>query len=179
MEIGVACRWAETERMSHMKRWICWVLMCMLLTACSGGQSAAPMEQPKTLDIDAAVGRLNEVNPVENPRGFDDFSLENELMVDPALVEAYSGAVTNNQADCALNLVVQAKEGQAAQVEEALTKYQKSLASNTMYVEYAQKTARAQEARIVRWGDYVLLCIGGVGLEDLSGIDGALSELTK
>lgn len=170
----------EMERIYFMKRIICWTLLCMLLlTACGNGQSAQEPDQPKVIDIAAALETLNGVNPVENPRTIDDFSLENELMVDPELVESYSGIVTNNQADCALNLVIQAKPDQAAKVEEALTKYKTSLSTNTLYVEYAQKTARAQETRITRCGDYVLLCMGGVGLKDMSGIDGALAQLTK
>lgn len=162
-----------------MKKIICWILMCMLLTACGNGQSTQEPAQPKVLDIAAAIEAMNQANPVENPRTIDDFSLENELMVDPELVESYSGTVTNNQADCALNLVIQAKPDQAAKVEEALAKYKTSLSTNTLYVEYAQKTARAQEARIIRYGDYVLLCMGGVALADMSGIDGALAQLTK
>lgn len=162
-----------------MKKAICWMLLCVLLSSCGNGKANQEAAQPKVLDIAAAVETLNGVNPVENPRTIDDFSLENELMVDPELVESYSGTVTNNQADCALNLVIQAKSDQGAKVEEALTKYKTSLASNTLYIEYAQKTARAREARIIRWGDYVLLCMGGVGLTDLSEIDAALGKLTQ
>ena len=72
---------------------------------------------------------------------------------------AYRGDITNDQADCGLVFVVQAKEGKAADVEAELQAYKDSLSANNMYAEFADKIAMAEDARIVTNGNYVAIVI--------------------
>ena len=37
--------------------------------------------EANTANLDAAVSALEEVNPIDNPRALDDFSVENEMMM--------------------------------------------------------------------------------------------------
>ena len=65
--------------------------------------------EANTANLDAAVSALEEVNPIANPRALDDFSVENELMLTMDNIAGYKGDVTNDQADCGLVFVAQAK----------------------------------------------------------------------
>ena len=76
--------------------------------------------EANTANLDAAVSALEEVNPIANPRALDDFSVENELMLTMDNIAGYKGDVTNDQADCGLVFVAQAKPGKAADVESEL-----------------------------------------------------------
>ena len=126
--------------------------------------------EANTANLDAAVSALEEVNPIANPRALDDFSVENELM----LTMDNIGDVTNDQADCGLVFVAQAKPGKAADVESELQAYKDSLSANDLYAEFADKVALAKDARIVTNGDYVAIVIAGISNPDYSAIDTAL-----
>ena len=115
-----------------------------------------------TANLDAAVSALEEVNPIANPRARDDFSVENELMLTMDNIAGYKGDVTNDQADCGLVFVAQAKPGKAADVESELQAYKDSLSANDLYAEFADKVALAKDARIVTNGDYVAIVIAGL-----------------
>ena len=127
-----------------------------------------------TANLDAAVSALEEVNPIANPRALDDFSVENELMLTMDNIAGYKGDVTNDQADCGLVFVAQAKPGKAADVESELQAYKDSLSANDLYAEFADKVALAKDARIVTNGDYVAIVIAGISNPDYSAIDTAL-----
>ena len=127
-----------------------------------------------TANLDAAVSALEEVNPIANPRALDDFSVENELMLTMDNIAGYKGDVTNDQADCGLVFVAQAKPGKAADVESELQAYKDSLSANDLYAEFADKVALAKDARIVTNGDYVAIGIAGISIPDYSAIDTAL-----
>ena len=127
-----------------------------------------------TANLDAAVSALEEVNPISNPRALDDFSVENELMLTMDNIAGYKGDVTNDQADCGLVFVAQAKPGKAADVESELQAYKDSLSANDLYAEFADKVALAKDARIVTNGDYVAIVIAGISNPDYSAIDTAL-----
>ena len=86
----------------------------------------------------------------------------------------YKGDVTNDQADCGLVFVAQAKPGKAADVESELQAYKESLSANDLYAEFADKVALAKDARIVANGDYVAIVIAGIANPDYSAIDTAL-----
>ena len=92
--------------------------------------------------------------------------MDNTLTYDMYLttdnIVAYKGDVTNNQSDCALVFAAQVKEGTADQVVEELTAYRDGLASNDMYVEFADKVAKSADARIVSSGNFVVMVIAGV-----------------
>ena len=129
--------------------------------------------EANTANLDAAVSALEEVNPIANPRALDDFSVENELMLTMDNLAGYKGDVTNDQADCGLVFVAQAKPGKA-DVESELQAYKESLSANDLYAEFADKVALAKDARIVANGDYVAIVIAGIANPDYSAIDTAL-----
>ena len=126
--------------------------------------------EANTANLDAAVSALEEVNPIANPRALDDFSVENELMLTMDNIAGYKGDVTNDQADCGLVFVAQAKPGKAAELQA----YKDSLSANDLYAEFADKVALAKDARIVTNGDYVAIVIAGISNPDYSAIDTAL-----
>ena len=130
--------------------------------------------EANTANLDAAVSALEEVNPIANPRALDDFSVENELMLTMDNLAGYKGDVTNDQADCGLVFVAQAKPGKAADVESELQAYKESLSANDLYAEFADKVALAKDARIVANGDYVAIVIAGIANPDYSASDTAL-----
>ena len=130
--------------------------------------------EANTANLDAAVSALEAVNPIANPRALDDFSVENELMLTMDNLAGYKGDVTNDQADCGLVFVAQAKPGKAADVESELQAYKESLSANDLYAEFADKVALAKDARIVANGDYVAIVIAGIANPDYSAIDTAL-----
>lgn len=130
--------------------------------------------EANTANLDAAVSALEEVTPIANPRALDDFSVENELMLTMDNIAGYKGDVTNDQADCGLVFVAQAKPGKAADVESELQAYKDSLSANDLYAEFADKVALAKDARIVTNGDYVAIVIASISNPDYSAIDTAL-----
>ncbi|MFR3225709.1 MAG: DUF4358 domain-containing protein [Blautia massiliensis (ex Durand et al. 2017)] len=130
-------------------------------------------EEAQTANLESVVSALEAVNPIANPRALDDFSVENELMLTMDNLVAYKGDVTNDQADCGLVFVAQAKDGKAADVEAELQAYKESLSANDMYAEFADKIAMAKDARIVTNGNYVAIVIASIG-GDYSAIDTAL-----
>ena len=74
----------------------------------------------------------------------------------------YKGDVTNDQADCGLVFVAQAKDGQVDAVKAELEAYKESLSANDLYAEFADKIALAKDARIVTNGNYVAIVIAGI-----------------
>lgn len=136
-------------------------------------------EEAQIDNLESAVAALEAVNPISNPAPLDDdnedsaFRVENELMLTMDNLVAYRGDITNDQADCGLVFVVQAKEGKAADVEAELQAYKDSLSANNMYAEFADKIAMAQDARIVTNGNYVAIVIASIG-SDYGAIDTAL-----
>lgn len=141
--------------------------------AVSESSDSEMTEEAQTANLDSAVAALEEVNPIANPRAIDDFSVENELMLTMDNLVAYKGDVTNDQADCGLVFVAQAKEGKAADVEAELQAYKDSLTANDLYAEFADKIAMAKDARIVTSGNYVAIVIASIG-GDYAAIDTAL-----
>ena len=135
-------------------------------------QDSTPAE---SVDLDGIVSALEAVNPIANPRALDDFSVENELMLTMDNLVGYKGDVTNDQADCGLVFVAQAKEGKVDAVKAELEAYKESLSANDLYAEFADKVAQAKDARIVSKGDCVVLVIAGVGGPDYADIDTAIA----
>lgn len=133
------------------------------------------VDQANTDLLESAVAAIEAVNPVNNPRVIDDFSLVNEMGLSADNIVAYKGDVTNDQADCGLVFAVQAKPGKAADVEAELNAYKDSLAANDLYAEFADKVAQDKDARIVSKGDCVVLVIAGVGGPDYADIDTAIA----
>lgn len=136
-------------------------------------EDAAAADTADTAKLEAIVTAVEAVNPVSNSRALDDFSLENEIGLTLDNIIAFQGDVTNDQADCALVLAIQAKSGAADAVKSELEAYKESASSN-LYAEFADKVAKAQDARIVVDGDFVVMVIAGVAGPDYSEIDTAI-----
>ena len=92
-------------------------------------------------------------------------SVENELMLTMDNLVGYKGDVTNDQADCGLVFVAQAKDGKVDAVKAELEAYKESLSANDLYAEFADKVALAKDARIVTNGNYVAIVIAGIAVE--------------
>ena len=137
-------------------------------------EDSAPADEANTANLDAAVAAIEAVNPIANPRALDDFSVENELMLTMDNLVGYKGDVTNDQADCGLVFVAQAKDGQVDAVKAELEAYKESLSANDLYAEFADKIALAKDARIVTNGNYVAIVIAGIANPDYAPIDTAL-----
>lgn len=140
----------------------------------ASSEPASGTEEADTAFLDAAVQSIEAVNPVANPRVIDDFSVENEMNLTMDNLVAYKGDVTNDQADCALVFVAQAKDGAADAVKAELEAYRDTLAGNDLYAEFADKVAKAQDARVVAQGNYVIMVISGVNGPDYAAIDSAI-----
>lgn len=143
-------------------------------TEAVSSEDSAPADEVNTANLDAAVAAIEAVNPIANPRALDDFSVENELMLTMDNLVGYKGDVTNDQADCGLVFVAQAKDGQVDAVKAELEAYKESLSANDLYAEFADKIALAKDARIVTNGNYVAIVIAGIANPDYAPIDTAL-----
>ena len=183
------------KRRSTMKKLIAVlcaaVLMTGLLTACTGSDSssaaqtdtssAATSEESTetavadTAKLESIVSSIEAVNEIPNSIALDDFMLENDLNLTMDNVLAYDGDITNDQADCGLVLAIQAKSGCADAVKTELEAY-KEAASSNLYAEFADKGAKAQDARIVVNGDFVVMGIGSLNGPDYSEIDAAIDS---
>ena len=82
-----------------------------IIGGADGETDIAVSDEANTANLDAAVAAIEAVNPIANPRALDDFSVENELMLTMDNLVGYKGDVTNDQADCGLVFVAQAKDG--------------------------------------------------------------------
>lgn len=140
----------------------------------SASQSSEAEEVAQTENLDSAVSALEAVNPINNPMAYSDFDVENTLMLNKDNLVAYKGDVSNTQSDCGLVFVAQAKEGKAEEVESELQAYKESLTANNLYAEFADLTALAKDARIVRNGNYVAMVIASVDVGDYTEIDKVL-----
>lgn len=179
------------------------VLMTSLLAACTGSSSSAASTdstadtsssssetatdsaaadedtaattEADTAKLESIVAAIEAVNEVPNARELDDFALENEIGLTMDNIVGFKGDVTNDQADCALVLAVQAKSGSADAVKTELEAYKESASSN-LYAEFADKVAKAQDARIVVSGDFVVMVISGINGPDYADIDAAIDS---
>lgn len=141
--------------------------------AASTDASTAEETPADTVDLGAIVTAIEAVNEVPNARAIDDFSMENEMNLTPDNIVAFQGDVTNDQADCALVFAAQVKDGTADAVKAELEAYKESM-SSTLYADFADKVAKAQDARIVVKGNVVIMVIAGVNGPDYSAIDTAI-----
>lgn len=144
-------------------------------SAADESQAEETTAEPDTAKLESIVSSLEAINEISNPRELDDFSLENELGLTMDNILAFKGDVTNDQADCSLVLAIQAKSGCADAVKTELEAY-KETASSNLYAEFADKVAKAQDARIVVSGDFVVMVIAGVNGPDYADIDAAIES---
>lgn len=152
------------------------ILLLMVVTFTGCGKKEVKQEQVDVnVNISEVVKMIETVNPVKEERVIDDFAVENELMLDMTMIEEYEGKITNAQKDCSFIFVAKAKEGKKNDLKEDLLLYKESLVSNDLYVEFADKVAKAKEARIVIYGDYVVMVIAGMDA-DYGTIDQKIEE---
>lgn len=144
-------------------------------SAADESQAEETTAEPDTAKLESIVSSLESINEISNPRELDDFSLENELGLTMDNILAFKGDVTNDQADCSLVLAIQAKSGCADAVKTELEAY-KETASSNLYAEFADKVAKAQDARIVVSGDFVVMVISGINGPDYADIDAAIES---
>ena len=183
-----------------MKKLICLslaaALLALSLAACgSDSSSSTPASEPSSAsssgseassaaagtasyNLDDVVAAIEAANPVTNPREIDDFALQNEMLVNMDNVVAFSGKVSNDNANSALILAIQAQPGKAEDVKADLESYKSGLTTG-MYAEFADKEAQAKDARIVTKGDWVVMVIAnteGASYADIdTALDGALN----
>lgn len=128
-----------------------------------------------TAKLEAIVAAIEAVNEVPNTRELGDFDLENDLELNMDNIVAAKGDVTNDQADCALVLAIQAKDGAADAVKSDLEAYKERI-SSSLYAEFADKVAQAQDSRIVVSGNYVVMVIAGVNGPDYAEVDAVIQQ---
>lgn len=133
------------------------------------------VDQANTDLLESAVAAIEAVNPVNNPRVIDDFSLVNEMGLTADNIVAYKGDVTNDQADCSLVFVAQVKDGTADAVVSELKAYQETMTGN-LYAEFADKVAKATDARVLAKGNYVVMVISGIEGPDYAAIDAVIDS---
>lgn len=141
----------------------------------ASSEDTAAAQEADTEKLSAIVSEIEAVNEVPNSIPLEEFALENDLGLTMDNILGWAGDVTNNQADCALVLAVQAKSGMADAVKAELEAYKEAISSN-LYAEFADKVAKAQDSRIVVSGDYVVMVIAGVDGPDYSEIDSAIES---
>lgn len=161
-----------------MKKRVFCTLLCMCLLILGGCGSESSNE--KTLEespemVETIVKQIEEVNPVENSRVIDDFSVENEMALTMDNLTAYYGDVTNNQEDCSLVFAALCKDGTAEAVKEELEAYRETMTSS-LYIEFADKVEQAKNARIVVSGNYVVMVMAGISGPDYEQVDQAISD---
>ena len=100
-----------------------------IIGGADGETDIAVSDEANTANLDAAVAAIEAVNPIANPRALDDFSVENELMLTMDNLVGYKGDVTNDQADCGLVFVAQAKDGKVDAVKAELEAYKEKFAT--------------------------------------------------
>ena len=141
----------------------------------ASSEDTAAAQEADTEKLSAIVSAIEAVNEVPNSIPLEEFALENDLGLTMDNILGWAGDATNNQADCALVLAVQAKSGMADAVKTELEAYKEAISSN-LYAEFADKVAKAQDSRIVVSGDYVVMVIAGVDGPDYSEIDSAIES---
>lgn len=141
----------------------------------ASSEDTAAAQEADTDKLSSIVSAIEAVNEVPNSIPLEEFALENDLGLTMDNILGWAGDVTNNQADCALVLAVQAKSGMADAVKAELEAYKEAISSN-LYAEFADKVAKAQDSRIVVSGDYVVMVIAGVDGPDYSEIDSAIES---
>ena len=144
------------------------IMMTVILCFLAGCSSSGEQTQDSTVEvsIDEVVDKIKSVNPVADERQIDDFALENEMGLDPDSIEEYRGVITNSQNDCALIFVAKAKEGKTRDLKNALSDYLTGLSANDLYAEFADKIEKTKQAKVLIYGDNVVLVIPGLNTDN-------------
>lgn len=141
----------------------------------SSEESEAPAAEADTAKLESIVSVLEEVNPINNPRTITADDVEFNMNMTPDNLVDFRGDVTNTQSDCGLVFVAQVKDGTMDTVLEELEAYRDSMTS-TLYVEFADKVAKAEDARIVSKDNIVVMVIASIDGPDYADIDTAINN---
>lgn len=142
-------------------------------TSSESGDAAS--EEADTEKLASIVSALEEVNPINTPRAITSDDVEFSMNMTPDNLVAFQGDITNVQADCGLVFVAQVKDGAMDTVLEELEAYRESMTSS-LYVEFADKVAKAEDARIVSKDNIVVMVISSIDGPDYSDIDAAIDS---
>ena len=179
--------------------WMAVLALCAaLLTGCGGSSSSAPAssaapasesassaaeartgEENGTVDLDAAVSRLLEANPISNQFEIAAMNIEYDYMLSPDDVAAYKGVKSNDNGDAGLVLVIQPAAGKAEAICEALETYkQDQVAFYGNYAEFGQAQSNVENAIISgRDGLVVMVIASNESSGDLSqAVDDVMNE---
>ena len=141
----------------------------------SSEESTAPAAEADTAKLESIVSALEEVNPINNPRTITADDVEFNMNMTPDNLVDFRGDVTNTQSDCGLVFVAQVKDGTMDTVLDELEAYRDSMTS-TLYVEFADKVAKAEDARIVSKDNIVVMVIASIDGPDYADIDTAINN---
>lgn len=175
--------------------WMAVLALCAaLLTGCGGSSSgtassasepassaaeARTGEENGTVDLDAAVSRLLEANPISNQFEIAAMNIEYDYMLSPDDVAAYKGVKSNDNGDAGLVLVIQPAAGKAEAICEALETYkQDQVAFYGNYAEFGQAQSNVENAIISgRDGLVVMVIASNESSGDLSqAVDDVMNE---
>ena len=179
--------------------WMAVLALCAaLLTGCGGSSSSAPAssaapasepassaaeartgEENGAVDLDAAVSRLLEANPISNQFEIAAMNIEYDFMLAAEDVVSYKGIKSNDNGDAGLVLVIQPAEGRAEAICEALETYkQDQVAFYGNYAEFGQAQSNVENAIISgRDGLVVMVIASNESSGDLSqAVDDVMNE---
>ena len=179
--------------------WMAALALCAaLLTGCGGSSSSAPAssaapasepassaaeartgEENGAVDLDAAVSRLLEANPISNQFEIAAMNIEYDYMLSPDDVAAYKGVKSNDNGDAGLVLVIQPAAGKTEAICEALETYkQDQVAFYGNYAEFGQAQSNVENAIISgRDGLVVMVIASNESSGDLSqAVDDVMNE---
>lgn len=141
----------------------------------TSSESEAPAAEADTEKLESIVASLEEVNPISNPRAITSDDIEFYMNMTPDNLVDFRGDITNNQSDCGIVFVAQVKDGSMDAVVEELEAFRDSM-SSSLYAEFADKVAKAQDARIVSKDNIVVLVVASIDGPDYADIDAAIDS---
>ena len=141
----------------------------------TSSESEAPAAEADTEKLESIVASLEEVNPINNPRTISSDDVEFYMNMTPDNLVDFRGDITNTQSDCGIVFVAQVKDGSMDAVVEELEAFRDSM-SSSLYAEFADKVAKAQDARIVSKDNIVVLVVASIDGPDYADIDAAIDS---
>lgn len=134
---------------------------------------ATPSAEADTAKLESIVSALEAVNPINNPRTISADDVEFYMNMTPDNLVDFRGDITNTQSDCGLVFVAQVQDGAMDTVLEELDAFKQSMASS-LYAEFADKVAKAEDARIVSKDNIVVMVVASIDGPDYADIDSAI-----
>lgn len=138
-------------------------------------ESEAPTAEADTAKLESIVSALEEVNPINNPRTISSDDVEFYMNMTPENLVDFRGDITNTQSDCGLVFVAQVQDGAMDTVLSELDAFKQSMASS-LYAEFADKVAKAEDARIVSKDNIVVMVVASIDGPDYADIDSAIES---